>query len=285
MTNIKTSKGNYQVRIHLKDIFGFAEHPDNSTYGLGYKLTLQRNSYNHITSNPAQANDPAKGALAGRVIMDDLSLYVPHYTPSISNQKLLLGHISSKTPTELSFIKRSSYMKDVTTENNWTFELGVDGIDIPIYVIVEFMQRDQFYQQQNNDTFYRPSVVNAQCIISREKIPDAGLNCNYAIDNYSQAYGDIVPCFRHLAKDNILQPYITQKDFITSNNYADGNPGYNLYVFDIPHHQDYSSAQPIKVGLDFRPAVPAATNLIGYAFLLTNKKKYRFLAMDKGNLI
>ena len=32
-----------------------------------------------------------------------------------------------------------------------------------------------------------------------------------------------------------------------------------LYVFDIRYHQDYSSAQPIKVSFDFRPAVPAAT--------------------------
>ena len=44
-----------------------------------------------------------------------------------------------------------------------------------------------------------------------------------------------------------------------------------IYVFDIHHHQDYSSAQAIKVRFDFRPAVPAATNLIGYALLLTNK--------------
>ena len=40
-------------------------------------------------------------------------------------------------------------MEDVTAEKNWTFELGVgDGIDIPIYVIVGFMQRDQFNQQK-----------------------------------------------------------------------------------------------------------------------------------------
>ena len=52
-------------------------------------------------------------------------------------------------------------MKGVTAENGWTFELGAgDGIDIPIYVIVGSMQRDQFDQQhQNNDTFHRPSVV------------------------------------------------------------------------------------------------------------------------------
>ena len=164
-------------------------------------------------------------------------------------------------------------MKDATTENNRTFELGVgDGIDIPIYVIVGFMQRDQFNQQhQNNDTFYTPSVVNAQCIIGSEKFSDAGISCNYAIDQCSQAYGEIVSCFRHLARNNILQPYITRIDFITSNNYPDGNPGYKLYVFDIRHHQDYSSAQPIKERFDFGLAVPAATNLIGYALLLTKK--------------
>ena len=74
----------------------------------------------------------------------------------------MLGHIVSNTPTEMSYIKRSIFMKDVTTENNWTFELGVgDGVDIPIYVVVRFMQRDQFNQQhQNNDTFHRPSVCS-----------------------------------------------------------------------------------------------------------------------------
>ena len=61
-------------------------------------------------------------------------------------------------------------MKDVTTINNRTFELDVDDFDIPLYEIVGFTQRDQFNQQhQNNGTFHRPSVVNAQCIIGSEK--------------------------------------------------------------------------------------------------------------------
>ena len=198
----------------------------------------------------------------------------------------MLDHVVSKTPAELSYIIRSSYMKDVTTENNWNFELGVgDGIDIPVYVIVGFMRRDQFNQQhQNKDTLYRPCVVNAHCIIGGEKFPDVGTLCKFAFDKYSQLYGENVSFFRHLAKDNILHPYITQKDIITSNFYPDGNPGYNIYVFDVRQHQDFSSAQPIKVRFDFRPAVPAATTLIEYALLLTNKK-YRFLAMDKGLLI
>ena len=57
----------------------------------------------------------------------------------------MLRHIVSKAATEFTYIVRSSFMKDVTTENNWTFELGVGGdIGIPIYVIKGFMQRDQF---------------------------------------------------------------------------------------------------------------------------------------------
>ena len=90
------------------------------------------------------------------------------------------------------------------------FWAGVgDGIDIRIFLKVGFMQRDQFSQQhQNNDTFYTPSVVKPECIIRSEKLPDAGILCNYAIDNYSQAFGDIFSCFRHSAKDNVLQPYI-----------------------------------------------------------------------------
>ena len=141
LTNNKTTKGNYHVRIYLKDIFGFAEHQDNCTYGLGEKITLQRNSDNHVLSHPAQDNDAANLALAGRVIIDVISWYVPHYTPSILNQKLMLRQIVSKTPTELSYNKRSSYMKDGTTEISWTFELGVgDGFGIPIYVNVAFMR-------------------------------------------------------------------------------------------------------------------------------------------------
>ena len=95
MTNTKTTKGNYLVRIFLKDVFGFAEHQNKCTYGVGCKLTLQRNIDINVLSQPAGANDAANLALAGRIIIDDISLYVPHCTPSISNQKLMFGHIVS----------------------------------------------------------------------------------------------------------------------------------------------------------------------------------------------
>ena len=108
LTNNKTTKRNYQVRSFLQDIFGFAKHDDNCTYGLGYKLKLQINSDNHVIIHPAQANVAANLALAGRVIINYISWFVPLCTPSMSNQKLMLSNIASKTPTELTYFKRSS---------------------------------------------------------------------------------------------------------------------------------------------------------------------------------
>ena len=156
-------------------------------------------------------------------------------------------------------------MKDVNIENIWTFELGVaNGIHVPVYVLVAFTQRDQLDQlHQNIDTFYRVTVVNAQYKIGSKKKPDAGINCNFVFNKFSQAYGGIISCFRQLDRDNILQPYNTQKVFIISDNYPDGNPGCNSYDFDNRPLKDYSSAQPIKVRFDFKPAVPAPTMLIG----------------------
>ena len=37
LTNSKTQKGKFHLRIYLKDVFGFAEHQETATYGIGYK--------------------------------------------------------------------------------------------------------------------------------------------------------------------------------------------------------------------------------------------------------
>ena len=62
----------------LKDIFGFAEHQDKGTYGLGYKLTLTGNSDNAVL-NKANATNIAK--------IISIDWYVPNYTPSLSQKK------------------------------------------------------------------------------------------------------------------------------------------------------------------------------------------------------
>ena len=43
MTKNKNVKGKFHLRIMLSDVFGFAEHQENATCGVGYKLPLARN--------------------------------------------------------------------------------------------------------------------------------------------------------------------------------------------------------------------------------------------------
>ena len=120
----------------------------------------------------------------------------------------------------------------------------------------------------NNDTFCRVPVVSAQCIIGTEKLPDAAILLNYDDDDCNQRYGQIKEAFKALTKDNILQPYISDDDFRSSNVRAD-DVGYNLYVFDIRYQKNFTASQPIKVEFKFDGVVPNDIN--GYALVLTNK--------------
>ena len=107
----------------------------------------------------------------------------------------------------------------------------------------------------NNDTFYRPSATSAQCIIRIENYPDSAILLIFYVDDYSQGYGQIKEVFNALTKDDILQPYISDNDFRSSNN--DSDIGYNLYVFDIRYQENLESAPLIKDEFRFSENIPA----------------------------
>ena len=262
LTNNKNIKGKYHIRIYLKDVFGFAEYQEKGTYGLGYKLTLTRNTDNAVLNKGNAINN-------GKVKINALEWYVPHYTPSVQQQSILSKQILNKTPTQIQYPERSVFMKEVNTQNVWTFELGTqEGVSIPTWIFVAFQQNDRQHDQNlNNDTFVRLPVISAQVIIGTERYPDAAIILNYDDDNYSQAYGQIKETFRALTKDDILQPYISENDFRSSNNNND--IGYNIYAFDIRYQKNFENAQPIKVEFKFSENIDAG--IYGYALGLTNR--------------
>ena len=100
LTNNKNIKGKYHMRLHLKDIFGFAEHQEKATYGLGYKLTITRNSDNAVLNK--------KNATAiGKIKINKIEWYVPHFTASLKKQGILMKQITDKIPTELRYVERT----------------------------------------------------------------------------------------------------------------------------------------------------------------------------------
>ena len=85
-------------------------------------------------------------------------------------QKIISEQSLSKINTELQYVECSFLMKEVNTRKFWTFELGTqEGINVPIWNIVGFQQRDRLDSQNfNNDTFFKTAVTSTQCIMGTE---------------------------------------------------------------------------------------------------------------------
>ena len=125
--------------------------------------------------NKADATNNAKVKINSR------DWYVPHYSPNLQEFNKLMSQITENSPTLLHYPERSVFMEELNTQNLWTFELGTqEGINVPIWIFVAFQQNiRQKDQYLNNDTFYRPLVTSAQCIIGTEKYPDSGISLKY----------------------------------------------------------------------------------------------------------
>ena len=206
-----------------------------------------------------------------KIKINALEWYVPHYTPNLDEYTKLQTQIKQKTPTNLHYPERSVFMKEVNTQKFWTFELGTqEGINVPIWVYVVFQQMDrQNDQTLNNNTFVRLPVISAQVVIGTERYPDTAILLTYDDDDndYSQGYGQIKQAFKVLTKDDILQPYISEDDFRSSNEGA--NIGYKIHCFDIRYQKNYESGQSIKVEFKFNRVI--AAGIYGYALVLTNR--------------
>ena len=170
----------------LKDILGFAEHQEKATFGLGYILLLIRNSYNAVLHEDNAINN-AKSKYSS------IDWYVPRYTPSVTQQIILMNQIVKKMATELHYPERSVFMKEVNTQNLWTFEQETaEGINVPIRIYTFFQQNDRQHDQNlKNDTFCRLSIVSAQCLIGNKKYLDTGILLNFDNDDYSQGYHQV----------------------------------------------------------------------------------------------
>ena len=212
LSNNKNLQRKYHLRIVLKDMFRFAEHQEKATSGMGYNFTSTRNVDNFVLNK-------TNATVVGKSKFNCIERYVPHYTHSIANQAIFFKQIFSKTPPELHYLKRSVFMKEVNTQKLWNFELGTqEGANVPIFKIIGFQQKErQNSQNLKKDTFHRLSVTSAECIIGTENYPDSASFLKFDDDEYSRVYSQNNEASRALTKDDILNPYISDHDFSSSN--------------------------------------------------------------------
>ena len=91
LTNNENIKSKHHVTIMLGEIFGFAQHQEKGTYGLGYKLTLTRNSDSVVSNQGNEINN-------AKIKINSIDWYISNYTPLLVQEKLLLSQIVNKKP-------------------------------------------------------------------------------------------------------------------------------------------------------------------------------------------
>ena len=144
LTNIKNIISIYKMKIMLRDNFGFGEAQEKCIYGLGFKITLTRIS-NSSVLNKANATNNDK------IKKNGIEWYIPHFTPSIAQQAILSMEIFEKVPTQLEYVERFVFMKEVNTQNLWSFELGTQETkNVPMWIFISFQQSDRQDSQNLN---------------------------------------------------------------------------------------------------------------------------------------
>ena len=103
--------------------------------------------------------------------------------------------------------------------------------------------------------------------IGTEKYRDFAVSLNYGDDDYPHGYGQIKESFKALTKDVILQPYLSDNEFRSTN--EDNGIGFNSYIFGIQYPKTLVSAHSIKV--EFKVSGNVSAGNYGYALVLTNK--------------
>ena len=86
----------------LKDVFVFSQCQEKGTFGLGYKLTLTKNIDNAVLKKDNAINN-------AKIKNNAKEWYVPHYTPSISNEAILSKQTLSRPPTDIQHVEKSVF--------------------------------------------------------------------------------------------------------------------------------------------------------------------------------
>ena len=93
----------------------FCEHQGNVSYGSGYKSAYKRTTDNAAIKRAA--------ATANRNIPIRVNKWVvPHYTPNITQQRIISEQIVYRAPAYLDYNKRTIFGKDVSAQKDWNLE-------------------------------------------------------------------------------------------------------------------------------------------------------------------
>ena len=250
--------GTFSFKIPLKHIFGFCEDYDKIVYGLKHNLTLTRNNNNDAIYR--NDNDTAGAAMVdGRVILTEISWFMPHVTPADQYKMELYKIIERKEKIPVGYRMLQCDSASVPEAKNFSWRLSVKSSpEVPRFIIIGFQTNKINDQQQNPSIFDNVNINNIYAMLNSTRYPTVDYNIDFAKNMFSRVYGDAVE-FRSKffnMDELISNPNFTPLEYKTM---------YPLFLFDVSKQSEklkYSTTD-IQIKMDFRDNPPANTQVYG----------------------
>ena len=250
--------GTFSFKIPLKHIFGFCEDYDKIVYGLKHNLTLTRNNDNDAIYR--NDNDTAGAAMVdGRVILTEISWFMPHVTPADQYKMELYKIIEKKEKIPVGYRMLQCDSASVPQAKNFSWRLSVKSSpEVPRFIIIGFQSGKSNNQQQNPSIFNNLDITNIYAMLNSTRYPTVDYNIDFAKNMFSRVYGDAVE-FR--------SKFFNMDELISNPNFTplEYKLMYPLFLFDVSKQSEklkYSTTD-IQIKMDFRDNPAADTQVYG----------------------
>ena len=250
--------GTFSFRIPLKHIFGFCGDYDKIVYGLKHNLTLTRNNDNDAIYR--NNNDTAGAAMVdGRVILTEISWFMPHVTPADQYKMELYKIIERKEKIPVGYRMLQCDSASVPQARNFSWRLSVKSSpEVPRFIIIGFQAGKINNQEQNPSIFDNVNINNIYAMLNSTRYPTVDYNIDFAKNMFSRVYGDAAE-FR--------SKFFNMDELISNPNFTplEYRLMYPLFLFDVSKQSEklkYSTTD-IQIKMDFRDDPPANTQVYG----------------------
>ena len=250
--------GTFSFKIPLKHIFGFCGDYDKIVYGLKHNLTLTRNNDNDAIYR--NNNDTAGAAMVdGRVILTEISWFMPHVTPADQYKMELYKIIERKEKIPVGYRMLQCDSASVPQATNFSWRLSVKSSpEVPRFIIIGFQSGKSNNQQRNPSIFDNVNITNIYAMLNSTRYPTVDYNIDFAKNMFSRVYGDVVE-FR--------SKFFNMDELISNPNFTPSEYKlmYPLFLFDVSKQSEklkYSTTD-IQIKMDFRNNPAADTQVYG----------------------
>ena len=250
-------KGSFSFAVPLTHFFSFCEDYQKVVYGMKHMLTCVRKG----SSNDAIFRNDA--AAAGKIILDDVSWYMPRVRPNDSQTFALMKIIESKPTLDVAFRMRQCDTITVTPSTSFTWRLSVRSApERPRFIIIGLQTARGDDQKKNPAAFDNCNVKNMHVVLNSDRYPADDYNADFTKKSISRFYKDACDFIPKYSGVFNAQCNIDPAAYATL---------FPLYVFDVSRQSERlkSGIVDVTVKMEFSAAVPAQTQ--AYALVICDR--------------